>query len=1187
MASFDFSIMQTKPAFIHLRLHSEYSIVDSIVRIDEAIAKALADNMPALALTDLANLFGLIKFYQSACSKGIKPIIGCDIWISNEIDRNRPSRALLLCQSYSGYLLLCRLLSRAYRENSYRGRAEFKKSWFEAHEGGTDGLIMLSGAQHGEIGWHLLQNNLTAAETPAQEWAEMFPGRFYIELQRSGYANEEYCVRNSLQLASKLQLPVVATHPVQFIEPEDYKAHEARVCIAEGYVLGDRRRLHNFTEQQYFKTQAEMQALFADVPSALTNSVEIAKRCTLSLELGVNRLPRFPTPDAVSIEHYLRTEAEMGLEKRMRALFPAENVYASQLPKYQERLDFEVNTIIQMGFAGYFLIVADFINWAKQNAVPVGPGRGSGAGSLVAYSLGITDLDPMRYDLLFERFLNPERVSMPDFDIDFCQDRRERVIEYVKHRYGAESVSQIVTFGSMAAKAVVRDVGRVLDLPYGFVDQLAKLVPFEIGMTLKRAREIEPQLGQRAQQEEDVRNLLELAERLEGLTRNVGMHAGGVLISPGKITDFCPVYCADSGDSVVSQFDKDDVEKIGLVKFDFLGLRTLTILDRAVSDICQRHAESGINEAGLQTKQMTSSLNQPFSLTHIPLDDAATYALMRKGNAIGIFQFESRGMKDLLQKAKPDRFEDLIALVALYRPGPMDLIPEFIERKHGKRIDYLDSRLEPILGPTYGVMVYQEQVMQIAQVIGGYSLGSADLLRRAMGKKKVEEMAQQRDIFVAGAIKNGMTKQDAITLFNLMEKFAGYGFNKSHAAAYALIAFQTAYLKTHYPAEFMAACLSAEMNDTEKINIFYEDCQVNRLTILPPDINLSQYRFVPVDDRTIRYGLGAVKGTGEGAISAIIEVRNEAGEFTDLFDFCYRVDRRVVNRRVIESLIRVGAFDGIDRNRASLLASAGLAIEYAEQRSLSTQQTCLFGEIENSLQHPALVKLSPWSDKEMLQNEKLGLGFYFSGHPFFSYAKELNQFVRTRLDRLSPQRDHQLIAGVIHSVRTQMTRRGKMAIIVLDDGHARVEAVVYNELFRANINWLKEDQLLVAEATISHSMGNHGELRITTEKLYDLASARSYFAKKMRLKINGFITSDIANVIRFKELLTPYQHDGVSKNKGAVAHTYSYCPVTVIYQNQHAICEIELGDAWRVQLEDALLQSLSAYLKPGSVEIIY
>ncbi|MEK7772197.1 MAG: DNA polymerase III subunit alpha, partial [Pseudomonadota bacterium] len=669
-----------------------------------------------------------------------------------------------------------------------------------------------------------------------------------------------------------------------------------------------------------------------------------------------------------------------------------------------------------MGFAGYFLIVADFINWAKQNNVPVGPGRGSGAGSLVAYSLGITDLDPLRYDLLFERFLNPERISMPDFDIDFCQDRRELVIEYVKQRYGTEKVSQIVTFGTMAAKAVIRDIGRVLDMPYNFVDQLAKLIPFELGMTLKKAREIEPQLNQRAQDEEDVRHLLELAESLEGITRNVGMHAGGVLIASSEITDFCPIYCTESADSIVSQLDKDDVEKIGLVKFDFLGLRTLTTLDRAVGYIRQSLQNTGSSDE-IKAGQITQ-----FSLETLPLDDESTYALMRKGNAVGVFQFESRGMIDLLQKAKPDCFEDIIALVALYRPGPMDLIPEFIERKHGKRIDYLDPRLESILGPTYGIMIYQEQVMQIAQVIGGYSLGSADLLRRAMGKKKVEEMAQQRNIFVAGAVNNGLSKDKATELFGLMEKFAGYGFNKSHAAAYALIAFQTAYLKAHYPAEFMAACLSADMDDTDKVHIFVEDSLANGLAILPPDINLSSYRFIPSDHKTIRFGLGAIKGTGESAISSIIAAREQTGPFIDLFDFCNRVDRRIANRRVMESLIRVGAFDSINPNRASLLASVGLAIESAEQMSRAVSQANLFNEAgDHSHMRPQLVNADLWSDREKLRHEKIGLGYYFSGHPFDTYAPELKRFIRTQLDQLNPQREPQLLAGIIHSIRIQMT----------------------------------------------------------------------------------------------------------------------------------------------------------------------
>ena len=1185
--------MSASPNFINLRLHSEYSIVDGIVRIDAVVAQAVSEGMPALALTDLSNLFGMVKFYQAARDHGIKPIIGCDVWITNEADRDKPSRLLLLCQSHVGYLLLCRLLSRAYRENQHRGRPEIRKSWLNKTDSGSDGLIALSGAHIGDIGLALAQNNPIQAEVLARDWAQLFPERFYIEVQRISSPNEETLVQRSLVLASSLQLPVVATQPVQFLSPDDYKAHEARVCIAEGYVLGDRRRPKNFTDQQYCKTQTEMLELFADIPAALANSVEIAKRCNLILELGVNHLPLFPTPHNESLEQYLHDQALTGLEERMRTLFPNADMCNTQLPKYRTRLDFEVSTIIQMGFAGYFLIVADFINWAKHNGVPVGPGRGSGAGSLVAYSLGITDLDPLRYDLLFERFLNPERVSMPDFDIDFCQDGREHVIEYVKQKYGSESVSQIVTFGTMAAKAVIRDVGRVLDLPYNFVDQLAKLIPFEIGMTLKKARDIEPQLNQRAQQEEGVRDLLELAQRLEGIARNVGTHAGGVLIASGKITDFCPIYCAESGNSAVSQLDKDDVERIGLVKFDFLGLRTLTILDWTVRYIRQLDTE-GRNQktdptnttVDQGTVQIETKDSEIFHLEKLPLDDPATYALLRQGNAVGVFQFESRGMKDLLQKTRPDCFEDIIALVALYRPGPMDLIPEFTERKHGKRVEYLDPRLQPILGPTYGVMIYQEQVMQIAQVIGGYSLGSADLLRRAMGKKKVEEMAQQRDIFVAGAINNGLSDRKAAELFGLMEKFAGYGFNKSHAAAYALIAFQTAYLKSHYPAEFMAATLSADMDDTDKVHSFFEDGISNGLTILPPDINSSGYRFVPMNNKTIRYGLGAIKGTGESAITSIIGARGREGPYTNLFDFCRRVDKRIVNRRVLESLIRAGAFDSINTHRASLLASVGIALESAEQISRAATQVSLFGEGDGATEQPQLIDVPQWPEKEMLQNEKLALGFYLSGHPFHAYADELKNFVHTRLDQLNPQREPQLIAGIIYAVRTQMTRRGKMGVIVLDDGNARVEMVVYSELFDALKNSLKEDQLLLVEAKVNTKGGDEesgGTLRIIADKLYNLADARSRHAKSMKLNCNGLF-----NAGKLRELLAPYRMnsnpDGPNTN---FSDNRNYCPVTVIYRNQGAVCELELGDAWQVNLQDGLLQSLSAHFQTENVRVIY
>ncbi|MER2514567.1 MAG: DNA polymerase III subunit alpha [Nitrosomonas ureae] len=1162
--------MPIKPVFIHLRMHSEYSILDSTIRIHDVVTKAVADQMPALALTDLANLFGLVKFYQTTYKNGIKPILGCDIWIANESDQSKPIRLLVLCQTHAGYLLLSRLLSRAYRENQFQGRAEIKESWLQPDDWGTEGLIALSGARLGDIGLSLLQNNILQAEIQVQKWADLFPDRFYLEIQRDGHANETMLIQHSLALAKKFNLPVVATQAVQFLNAEDYQAHEARVCIAEGYILEDKRRQKNFTEQQYFKTQAEMTQLFADIPAALTNTIEIAKRCNLILELGVNRLPLFPTPNNESLDQYLRSQAELGLIKRMTSLFPDAEMRNDKITRYQSRLEFEVNTIIQMGFAGYFLIVADFINWAKHNNVPVGPGRGSGAGSLVAYSLGITDLDPLRYDLLFERFLNPERISMPDFDIDFCQDRRELVIEYVKQRYGIGKVSQIATFGTMAAKGVIRDIGRVMDLPYNFVDQLAKLVPFEIGMTLKKARQLEPQLNQRAEEEEDVRNLLELAESLEGITRNVGMHAGGVLIASSEITDFCPIYCTESGDSVVSQLDKDDVEKVGLVKFDFLGLRTLTILDRAIEYIRQLHSNIGSPESRL------------FSLETLPLDDDATYTLMRKGNAVGIFQFESRGMIDLLQKAKPDRFEDIIALVALYRPGPMDLIPEFIDRKHGrKQIEYLDPRLEPILGPTYGIMIYQEQVMQIAQVIGGYSLGSADLLRRAMGKKKVEEMAQQRDIFVSGAINNGLSEDKATELFGLMEKFAGYGFNKSHAAAYALIAFQTAYLKAHYPAEFMAACLSADMDDTDKVHIFVEDSIANGLIILPPDINLSDYRFIPMDGKNIRFGLGAIKGTGESAVNSIITVRRQAGPFADLFDFCNRVDRRIANRRVMESLIRVGAFDTINPNRASLMASVGLAIESAEQASQSSNQINLFGEASNDAHmQPQLIQAESWHDREKLHQEKIGLGYYFSGHPFDTYAPELKRFIYTRLDRLNPQREPQLLAGIIHSIRIQMTRRGKMGVISLDDGKARIELVIFSELFDANRIWLKEDQLLIAEAKISLRGYNGDEedgLRITAERLYNLAGIRSRFAKQIKIYCNLLTLDQISGL---KKLLIPFS----TQTQKSLA---DFCPITVVYRNDIASGELELGNDWRVHLHDDLLQSLNTHFKTKNVEIVY
>ena len=1163
------------PAFVHLRLHSEYSIVDGIVRVDEAVAAAKADGMPALALTDLSNVFGMVKFYKEARSSGVKPIIGCDLWLTHEADRDNPHRMLLLAQNYEGYLRLCELLTRAYRSNQYRGRAEVMKDWLP--EAGTDGLIALSGAHHGDVGQALVAGRHDEAKRLAQVWATLFPGRYYLEVQRLGpqamtsgaaAVPVETHVTRALQLAAELGLPAVATHPVQFLKQEDFRAHEARVCISEGYILSDQRRPRRFSTEQYFKTQAEMAQLFADVPEVLENSVEIAKRCTLGLTLGKSRLPHFPTPDGVSLEDYLRLRAGEGLTARLAELYPDETERKAQEPVYRERLEFETKTIMQMGFPGYFLIVADFINWAKSNGVPVGPGRGSGAGSLVAYSLGITDLDPLRYNLLFERFLNPERVSMPDFDIDFCQDGRDRVIDYVKTRYGADSVSQIATFGTMAAKAVVRDVGRVLDLGYNFCDQLAKLIPFQPGkhITLEDARKMEPQLAEREKNEEEVAELLELAGTLEGLTRNVGMHAGGVLIAPGKLTDFCPLYVADGASSAVSQFDKDDVESIGLVKFDFLGLTTLTILDWTLKYIKRLDPSSGIQ------------------LEKLPLDDKAAYDIFAKANTSAVFQFESRGMRDMLKNAKPDRFGDIIALVALYRPGPMELIPEFCARKHGKRFSYPDPRVESILSETYAIMVYQEQVMQMAQIIGGYSLGGADLLRRAMGKKKPEEMAEHRGLFREGAAKNGLDQRKADELFDLMEKFAGYGFNKSHAAAYALVAYQTAYMKAHHPAPFMAANLSAVMNDTDKVQQLVDDARENRLEVLAPDVNSGVYRFEPVDEKCIRYGLGGVKGTGEGAINHIVEVRTAGGPYRDLFDFCHRVDKRLVNRRVVESLVRAGAFDSVNDNRAELMACVGLAMESAEQASRAASQVSLFGDAVEAPRMVAPANVPRWSKKELLQNEKLALGYYRSDHLFNVYRDEVRCMVAKRLGDLQTAGDlagrNVTIAGVVLLVRVQNTASGRMGIVTLADDSGKHEVVVYREAFDRFRHKLREDELLLIEvrgrqryrsADSDGENGNGGgdnTLRLEALNILDLNEARNRYARGIRLTCNGQSSGS-----RLKELLGP--------------HRQGSCPVAIDYMSNGARCEVKLGPAWQVNISDDLLRALGDWLKPENVNIDY
>ncbi|MBC7756158.1 MAG: DNA polymerase III subunit alpha [Bdellovibrio sp.] len=1151
------------PQFVHLRCHSEFSIVDGIVRNDDYVLQASKDAMPALALTDLSNLFGIIKFYKAARGKGVKPIIGCDIWLENSQNRDSPHRALLLVQNHDGYLQLCALISRAFLENQYRGRAELKPEWLQ----NTQGLILITGNAQSDIGAALIAGNIAQASKVAKQWSDAFPNRLYIELQRVNaptensaqekFNQQESLIHHALDLASTFNLPVLATHPIQFIAADDFMAHEARTCISEGYMLADSRRPRQFTAEQYFKTQTQMVELFADIPEALANTVELAKRCNLTIELGKNYLPNFPTPNGESLDTYLVQQSEIGLEARLNVLYPNADKKEAKRAEYQARLAFECKIINQMGFAGYFLIVADFINWAKHNGVPVGPGRGSGAGSLVAYSLNITDLDPLAYNLLFERFLNPDRVSMPDFDIDFCMDGRDRVIDYVKQKYGLDAVSQIATFGTMAAKAVIRDVGRVLDLPFNFVDGIAKLIPLELGITLESALEKEPQLQARREAEDEVAQLLELALRLEGLVRNVGMHAGGVLISPSKISDFSPIYCQADGGSFVSQYDKDDVEAVGLVKFDFLGLRTLTILELAMINANKQRAALG---------------DAPLSFATLPLDDKASYQLLKTANTTAVFQLESRGMKDMLKQAKPDCFEDIIALVALYRPGPMDLIPDYCRRKHGlQRVEYPHPATESILKETYGIAVYQEQVMQIAQVVAGYSLGGADLLRRAMGKKKKEEMDAQRAIFTEGALKNGLNDRQATELFDLLEKFAGYGFNKSHAAAYALVAYHTAYLKAHYPAAFLASTMSADMNNTDNIHSFFDDCAPNKVEVLPPDVNQSGYRFEPLNSTQILYGLGAVKGTGLAAIELILAARENA-PFTDLFDFCSRLDLRKVNRRVIESLIRVGAFDKLESNRAALLAGVSMAIAAADQQNSHIGQDSLFGGGDDASKH-ALPKVAAWSPQQSLIEEKAALGFYLSGHPFLNLKHEVSQFVRGTLADLTPQEQPKLMAGIVAGVRIRMTQRGKMAIVTLDDAVARVEVVVGSDLLNQYASIIKEDSLLIVEGRVSFDEFSGGN-RVNVRKLFDLAAARSAHASMLKLSCNG-----LSDAIKLTNILKPYCKKPNPEQK--------MCPVKIEYHNGQAQTSLMLGEAWRVALHDDLLQHLQAWLSVENVKILY
>lgn len=1143
--------------FVHLGIHTEFSITESIVRIPDLIKAAVNDDMPALALTDLSNLHAAVKFYKKCLDQGIKPILGSVIRLNNA-----EQKVTLLAMSNIGWRSLTELVSQGFIEGQQLDIPCVQKQWVLDQ---NQDMIVLLGL-HSDVGKMLNSSNPQKAEPLLEEWIEKFGNRVYLALTRTDRPDEEYFIAEAIKLAQKYNIGVVAHNDVHFVAATDYEAHEARVCIADGYVLGDNRRPRSYSTEQYFKTATQMTELFSDIPAAIENSYHIAKRCNVSLRLGFNDLPDYPIPEGHTIDSFFAHVSEQGLEERLDFLYPVEKRDQdwSEIRKvYDDRLAYEIGTILDMGFPGYFLIVMDFIQWSKSNGVPVGPGRGSGAGSLVAYSLKITDLDPLRYDLLFERFLNPERVSMPDFDIDFCIAGRDRVIDYVARHYGREAVSQIATFGTMAAKGAIRDVARVLGKPYGLADRISKMIPTKpIGVDLRGALDIEPQLkdiitNPSNPDHEDAAEIWEMALKLEGITRNTGKHAGGVVIAPGKITDYSAVMCDADGTNRVAQFDKDDVESAGLVKFDFLGLRNLTVIEDAIQNINKRIGP-----------------DQAVDIVHIPLDDPKAYLIFAEANTTAVFQFESVGMKKMLKEARPSKFEEIIAFVSLYRPGPMDLIPDFIHRMHGGEFEYLHPLLEGVLEPTYGIMVYQEQVMQAAQYCAGYTLGGADMLRRAMGKKKPEEMVKQRQIFIEGAAEKEIDEATANHIFDYMEKFAGYGFNKSHAAAYALIAYQTAWLKAYYPAEFMAAVLTSEMQNTDSVVFLIDDCRSNQLEVVPPSINMSFYKFQASDEKTIVYGLGAIKGVGEQAMQSVIDSRVQDGPYTDLFDFCHRIDLKKINKRTLEALIRSGALDCLGIDRASIMAQLPEAVQAADQarHNRETGIMDLFGEVEE-VQRKPLKPVKAWSDEVRLKGEKDTLGLYLTGHPIDVYRTELKSFISVRINELTPTRRGvtTVFAGLVLDVVNFPNRM----MVTLDDGTARIEVSANHERFQRFKEIIQVDRVVVIEGEIYEREGYDRPMGRLT-KAFSLNEIRQKRANSIQIKLlPEHFSSSLSQDLQ--KILLPF----------CDVDMCNHIPLQLHIDYAYASAEVHLGLNWKVAPQDALLAQLRDYFGKEVIHIEY
>ena len=1157
----------TQQHFVHLHLHSEYSLSDGIIRIEDLVQLSSEYNFPAVALTDLSNLFGLIKFYRLAREKGVKPIVGCELQLVKEAG-SLSAPFVLLVKNKKGYTNLTKLVSKAYIEGQESQGPFVRIEWLEDY---SEGLIALSGGQRGHIGQALLLKQKKLAENRVDYFKSIFGKDFFIEIQRIGREDEEEYNFSAIKLAQENGIGIVATNDVRFLaptpididpddeSPSDFEVHEARVCIQKGEILSDSSRSKEYVESQYFITGEEMIEKFSDIPEAIENTLLISKKCNLELELGKFYLPEFDVPGKSSTKDYLKKKSKEGLDKRFEEIKKSSNSYVIDKKSYIKRLDYELEMICKLGFEGYFLIVADFVNWAQKKDIPVGPGRGSGAGSITAYALGITAIDPIKYDLLFERFLNPDRVSNPDFDIDFCMEGRDKVLDYVTQKYGKDSVAQISTRGTMAARAVLRDVVRVLGKPYGFGDRLAKAVPDVLGITLEEAYKAK-EFKELIDSSEECKEVFKMSLKLEGLSRSVGTHAAGVVIAPTALTDFTPLIVDQEKGTVATQFDMGDVESAGLVKFDFLGLKTLTVINQTLKRINKDKKDDLID------------------INNIPLEDKKTFKLLQKGETTGVFQLESRGMKEYLKKLKPNDFEDIVCMNALYRPGALGMVDSYIERKHQREeIPPGHESVKKVLSTTYGVIVYQEQVMQIAQELSGFTLGQADILRRAMGKKKKDEMEKMKKDFIDGAVNKKVNKRYAENLFEQIEQFAGYGFNRCHSVPYALIAYQTAWLKANHPSEFMASLLSLELDSTDRIQMFVDDCRFIGLNVLKPDINSSSYAFEDKDKKTVLYGLGAIKGIGESLVKSITTAR-EKGAFKDLYDFCLRIGSNKLNKRILTTLIGSGAMDSFGKRKMlfNLIDPLLKRVEQSTERSQSHIKDFFEDEVREEKGIITQDKVQE-QDFDILTNEWSSLGFYLESHPIENKKEEVRRMCGLYISELEEGTHVQRVAGMLMHLNVRQGRHGRYAFATLDDSSGRLEVSVWSESFDTYRSILRKGQIIVIEGVVEKddysSDKKSTSFKMVAEKIYSFDQARKEFIKHIKLSVNAEKTDLDSLTSGLKEL--------ASKGLGAGS------PIVISYSGDKAKAEIELPKELSINLDDHSLKDLEILCGKDNVELVY